>query len=390
MKIYEIGTGYTPIPAQMGAATEIVVEELVKAFQKQGADVELLDIQARQRIQNTLPITEVKVPKSFSDTDVKLGLMHKLKRVVYSVALANTLRKILKRAKEPVLLHFHNQYNMFFYLKLVSPKLRAKARTAYTVHSYIWPAPWEEIEETVRKRYFQEIFCVQHADHVLVLNDKTAEHFVQHLEVPSGQIHKIDNGVNTEIYHILPMGETEAFKERAGLAGKQVIFQVGSVCDRKNQLGAVKMLRDYLTAHPDVVYVYAGGIIDSEYQERIRGFAAENKLEDQIRYAGELCPGAELNQYYNAAALTVFPSRIESFGLVIIESISTGAPVVLAGKPLFALEKGWTVYGSETEFVELVDARLEANRRDQDAREEVIARYSWDKVARDHSVLWQA
>ena len=28
MKIYEIGTGYTPIPARMGAATEIVVEEV--------------------------------------------------------------------------------------------------------------------------------------------------------------------------------------------------------------------------------------------------------------------------------------------------------------------------------------------------------------------------
>ena len=27
MKIYEIGTGYTPIPPQMGAATENVVEE---------------------------------------------------------------------------------------------------------------------------------------------------------------------------------------------------------------------------------------------------------------------------------------------------------------------------------------------------------------------------
>ena len=32
MKIYEIGTGYTPIPAKVAAATESVVEELTKAF----------------------------------------------------------------------------------------------------------------------------------------------------------------------------------------------------------------------------------------------------------------------------------------------------------------------------------------------------------------------
>ena len=31
MKIIEVGTGYTSIPANMGAATEIVVEELVKS-----------------------------------------------------------------------------------------------------------------------------------------------------------------------------------------------------------------------------------------------------------------------------------------------------------------------------------------------------------------------
>ena len=118
MKIYEIGTGYTPIPAQMGAATEIVVEELVKAFRRNGADVELLDIQAADRKENDLPIREIPVPDCFTGTDVKLGIMHKLKRVAYSVALAWELRKILKKTVQPVLLHFHNQYNLFFFLRI--------------------------------------------------------------------------------------------------------------------------------------------------------------------------------------------------------------------------------------------------------------------------------
>ena len=44
MKIIEIGTGYTSIPARMGAATEIVVEELTKSYMKQKKDVLLVDI----------------------------------------------------------------------------------------------------------------------------------------------------------------------------------------------------------------------------------------------------------------------------------------------------------------------------------------------------------
>lgn len=388
MKIYEIGTGYTPIPAQMGAATEIVVEELVKAFQKKKAEVVLLDIQAQQRKANKLPIMEVSVPGCFSGTDVQLGVMHKLKRVVYSMSLAGKLRKILKESKEQVLLHFHNQYNLFFFLKLVPAKIRARAKIAYTVHSYIWPAPWEEIKDTVQKRYFQEIECVRNADYVLVLNDQTAEHFTRHLGVPAERIRKIGNGVNTDIYSILDHEETERVKHSLGFAGKRIIFQVGSVCDRKNQFGAVKMLKDYLQANPDVVYAYAGGVIDAAYQEQLQQYARENRLEDQVRYVGELCPGEQLNQYYNAASLTVFPSKLESFGLVIIESLSTGTPVLVASKPLFDLAHGCVVYNSEAEFVSRVDEMLRVDGHADQARSEVCATYSWDKVAADHLDIW--
>ena len=389
MKIYEIGTGYTPIPARMGAATEIVVEELVKAFRKHGEDIVLLDIQAQERKANNLPITEVPVPGCFSGTDVKLGVMHKLKRVVYSVALAGKLSKILRASKEEVLLHFHNQYNLFFFLKLVPAKIRAKAKIAYTVHSYIWPAPWDEIKETVQKRYFQEITCVQNADYVLVLNDMTADHFTRYLGVPAQRIHKIGNGVNTDVYSILPRDEISRIKRELGFDGNRVIFQVGSVCDRKNQLGAAEMLKHYLKANPDVVYAYAGGIIDPEYQVRLEQLAAENGLKDQIRYVGELCPGEELNKYYNAASLTVFPSKLESFGLVIIESLSAGTPVLLANKPLFALENDCSVYTSEEEFVSCVDELLCAERHAEAGRAEVCRAYSWDKVAADHLEIWK-
>ena len=135
MKIYEIGTGYTPIPAQIAAATESIVEELTKAFIKQNIDVEIIDICAQDRAPNNLPITEVKVPSIFSKSDVSLGIVHKLKRVVYSLALASKLKKLLKSTDEKVVLHFHNQYNMFFFVKRVSKKLRSKAVTAYTNHN---------------------------------------------------------------------------------------------------------------------------------------------------------------------------------------------------------------------------------------------------------------
>lgn len=384
MKIYEIGTGYTPIPAQMGAATEIVVEELTRSFLDLGEKVEILDIVSDDRSETDLPILEIKVPAFFAKKDVSLGLMHKMKRVFYSVSLALKIKSLLKENKEKVFLHFHNQYNMFFYLKLVPEKLRKKAVTAYTVHSYIWGTDWEEIKETVKRRYFQEIECVKNADAVLVLNDITAEHFVGKLGVDACKIHKIINGVNLKKYKNLSDAEINRLKVENGFEGKKIIFQVGSVCDRKNQFGSVKMLVDYLKKNRDVIYLYAGGVIDSEYHQSIAGYASEKGIENQVVYAGELAPGKTLNEYYNMADCSIFTSKLESFGLVIIEAIASGTPVVVGSKPLFDLKSGYLLYNDENQFVSQVDFCMKGEQCAKCDSAEVLGRYNWEAVAKKH------
>lgn len=388
MKIYEIGTGYTPIPAKMGAATEIVVEELTRSLLNIGEDAKIIDIKAEERMATDLPIMEVKVPKMFTKTDVSLGIMHKLKRVVYSLSLSQTLKKIIKKSEEKIVLHFHNQYNLFFFLKLLPKKFREKITIAYTVHSYIWGTNWEEIKETIEKRYFQEIFCVQSADLVFVLNDITTDHFVKHLGVENGKIKKIINGVNTKKYSPKTETEIREIKRELNLSDKRVVFQVGSVCDRKNQFGSVKMLCNYLKENEDVVFMYAGGVIDSEYQAKLLDFAKSNGIEKQVRYVGELSPGEELAKYYAISDLSVFSSNLESFGLVVIEAISAGKTVLVADKLMFNLNTGYEIFKNEKDFVEKVDAVLNG-RLINNGRQEVIEKYDWNVVAKDHAELYK-
>lgn len=384
MKIYEIGTGYTPIPAQMGAATEIVVEELTRSLLKKGVDAEIIDIKAKNRGQTELPITEVSVPSVFTKADVSLGIMHKLKRVCYSVALARKLKKLLKKTDEKAVLHFHNQYNAYFFFKLTSKKLREKAIVAYTVHSYIWGTQWNEIENTVKKKYFQEIYSVRNADAVFVLNDVTVEHFVTRLGVDKNRIFKTINGVNVERYSPLTKERVADFEKSLGLEGKKLIFQVGSVCDRKNQLGTLEMLSDYLKSNGDVVFGYAGGVIDFEYQKKINELAEQNGVSEQVKYFGELSPGEELNKYYNIAECSVFSSTLESFGLVIIEAISAGTPVVMSNNLMFELSKGYYTYNSPDELVNIIDEILEKGKTEFADRSEVVEKYGWDAVAEDY------
>jgi len=389
MKIYEIGTGYTPIPAQMGAATEIVVEELTRSFVKANVDVEIIDIGAQNRAITDLPITQVDVPKKFMGTDVSLGIMHKLKRVVYSVALAKHIKNLLKDVNGKVVLHFHNQYNLYFVLKLVPKKLLKRATIAYTVHSYIWGTKWEEIKQTVKKKYFQEIHCVKNADMVFVLNDITIEHFVTKLGVRRERIQKIINGVNIDRYIPLDEADVSKLKSQNGLSGNKVIFQVGSVCDRKNQLGSLKMLTIYLQLHPNVIFMYAGGVIDEAYQQSIVEYAAQHDISKQVRYIGEIAPGEQLNNYYNIADCCVFTSSLESFGLVIVEAISSGTPVVLGSNLMFDLDEGYSMYHTADEFVLKVDQVLNNGKASRNDVSGVIDKYSWDSVAHEHLVLFE-
>ena len=387
MKIYEIGTGYTPIPAQVAAATESIVEELTKAFMAQNINVEIIDICAQNRAPHDLPITEVKVPSMFSKFDVSLGIVHKLKRVVYSWALAGKLKKILKSTDEKVVLHFHNQYNMFFFVKRVSKKLRAKAVTAYTNHNGVWNMPWDEAKSTLKKRYFQEIVSMKEADISFVLNPRTKQHVELQLGVAPEKVIQINNGVNIDIYSPLSPKKIDVIKEKYNLDGKRVILQVGSVNENKGQCRSLKLLEPILRENDDLVFAYVGEIVSQEYFDEVKAKAKELGLEDKVFYIGAVSPGEEMNELYNIADATIFSSRYESFGLVCIESLSAGVPVLICSHSLLDFGDGCILCNFDNFSEKLGGEILSGGEYDalcQKARKNATDNFTWAKVAQDY------
>ena len=382
MKIIEIGTGYTSIPAHMGAATEIVVEGLTKAFMKEKIDVEIFDIKDENRIKTNMKIKEVWIPKILRREDVSLGVIHKIKRVVYSINLALKLKKEVKRNKEKkkkIVLHFHNQYNMFFFCKLTPKKIRENAIIFYTVHSYIWNGKWNDIKDIIKKRYFQEVYSIKNADKVFVLNNITEEHLKEHLDIDNKKIRIIANGVDTDVYKPL---ERDANDEIT-------IFQVGSVCERKNQLESIKRLTKYIK-NDNVKFMYAGRIIEQDYKEKIDQYIEKNKIKDNVKYLGELKPGEELNKYYNQSKALIFPSKTESFGLVVLEAMASELPVITNNESLKNILKDIEVleYKDEKDFDKIMKDKIfneqERKRIGKLVKKIVFEQYSWDAVAKKY------
>lgn len=387
MKIYEIGTGYTPIPAKVAAATESVVEELTKAFMQKKIDVEVIDISANDRVPNGLPITEVKVPSIFTKSDISLGIIHKVKRVVYSVALALKLKKILKQTDQKTVLHFHNQYNIYFFLKLVKKELRDKAIIAYTNHNGFWSLPYEEAKSTLQSRYFQEIEGMKNADLIFVLNPKMKNNIVENLGIDENKVIRINNGVNTDVYAPLSSEQIEKVKEKLNLKNKRIILQVGSVNENKGQGRAVKMIAPLLRENSDTVYAFAGDIVSQEYYQEVLRTAKEEKVENQVVYLGTFSPGEEMNGIYNIADTAIFVSRYEGFSLACIESISAGVPVVLCSDSLSSFGDGSIL----TERHDVAD-RIRQLLNDGDllkelkqaARKNAVENFTWSKTAQKY------
>lgn len=391
MKIYEIGTGYTSIPAKISAATEIIIEQLTYAMIENGEDVTIIDIEDKNRKSNSLPITEIKVPLFSDKTDTSLGIVHKIKRVLYSIAVVKKLKNILKNSKEKIFLHFHNQYNMFFFLKLTSAKEREKCICAYTNHSGIWTLDWNESKDIINKRYFQEAECMKKADYLFVLNNKTKENAINHLGVNKDKIFLISHGVNTDIYKPLSIEEIEKTKSEMNLSNKKIILQIGSVNENKGQKRALQMLLPLLKERQDLVYAYAGGIVDENYQNEILKFAKINQIEHQIKYLGMIPPGEELNRIYNIAEATIVPSKFESFCLVVIESFSAGVPVLLDENSSFSFSKDALLYTADNfEQVikdQILDNKEQQNKLKKGVRENALNNYNWNAIAKQYTQI---
>ncbi|MBV8496097.1 MAG: glycosyltransferase [Gammaproteobacteria bacterium] len=159
---------------------------------------------------------------------------------------------------------------------------------------------------------------------------------VQALIAPSEQMRAVleEYGVTTPI-HVIPTGlesdrfragDGARFRARAGIArNRPLVLYVGRVAHEKNIGFLVRMFPQVLRAVPEAVLVIAG---EGPARAGLRAQVAASGLGQQVQFAGYLERGSELLDCYAAAQVFVFASRTETQGLVLLEAMAQGAPVV--------------------------------------------------------------
>ena len=127
-----------------------------------------------------------------------------------------------------------------------------------------------------------------------------------------------------------PEGVTLSVRIGIG-AGLAEVFYVGGVEGRKNSVRILEAFQQLLTIHPDAQLVIAGGVslLDhSSTREQFDHLVATNRnLERSVIRTGAVAD-ADMPSLYRLADALIFPSLKEGFGLVVLEAMASGLPVV--------------------------------------------------------------
>jgi glycosyltransferase-like protein len=150
---------------------------------------------------------------------------------------------------------------------------------------------------------------------------------------------RVINGINSDRFTPVPNGHEEALTQRFGLTGSPIYLSVGGIEPRKNSLNLLQAFADVLRQDPAAQWVIAGGATLFDYQSyREQFFTLAEQLGIVI---GEslILPGiltdAELAALYRVVDAFVFPSLKEGWGLVVLEAIASGSPVITSNQPPF-------------------------------------------------------
>lgn len=272
------------------------------------------------------------------------------------------------------------------------PLLLTGARKVVTIHDvipYIYPETSSLLDRLIYRRWLP--LAVRRADAVITVSERSRADILRFLPVRPERVVVIPEAAGERFRPLEPAAVRPAL-ERYGVPSPYMLY-VGSIEARKNLarlLEAYAALRARAPAPPLVIVGvrrWKYGPVDAALQRL--------GLAGHVHFTGFVAD-ADLPALYAGAALFVFPSLYEGFGLPVLEALSCGAPVVTANSSSLP-----EVAGDAALLVDPLDqgqiaAAMERILTEPDLAAELRARglararlFSWGRAARETAALYR-
>ncbi len=235
-------------------------------------------------------------------------------------------------------------------------------------------------------------WAVRRATHIITDSKFTAQEAINLARCRSDNITSVHLGVDHTVFKVLPANLLCATQARLGLPS-QFIFFAGTLEPRKGTDVLLNTFARLIHAYPDLHLVLAG---TGEWQTTpYYHLAHQLNIADRIKHLGFIGRN-DLAAVFNLAKVFVFPSRLEGFGLPVLEAMACGTPVVasnVAALPEVAGDACIAVSSDDAESWAVAVAGLLGDRglsaRLGQKGLQRSAQFTWEKTARQTLAVYE-
>jgi glycosyltransferase involved in cell wall biosynthesis len=215
------------------------------------------------------------------------------------------------------------------------------------------------------------------------------------LAVPPDKVRVVANGVDpARVRCKASREELASYRRRWAGEGERILVFVGRLVREKGVEVLLEAMPEVLAAHPEAKLVVAGGGWRGHLEERARALGVSQK----VAFAG-FVPEEELPWLYAVAEVAVYPSLYEPFGIVALEAMAAGVPVVTSDagglrEVVRHGETGLQTWANNPQSLAwgikqvLSDRKLAAKLREAGKRE-VRQRYGWKGIAEETVAVYR-
>jgi glycosyltransferase involved in cell wall biosynthesis len=172
-----------------------------------------------------------------------------------------------------------------------------------------------------------ERLAAQKADLIITVSYAMRDELVK-LGYAEQKIRVVYNGVDTNKYKPdqFSEGEIKAFRERIGVGDSPMLFFVGRLTWVKGADTLIMAMKEIVKAVPEAKLVIVG---KGEQESMLKQIVSSNSLEKNVLFNFSYLPEEERMKYYAACDVAIFPSKYEPFGIVSLEAMAMGKPVIV-------------------------------------------------------------
>lgn len=167
--------------------------------------------------------------------------------------------------------------------------------------------------------------ALAHTDAFVAVSQVTKDRFLAWADLPEAAGFVVPNCIDASGFG--PGPRTPELLERYGLADRTILLTVGRLSAQEQYKGhdeVLEVLPKLATDVPGVAYLIVG---DGDDRARLEQKAEALGVADRVVFAGYI-PEADKADHYRLADAFVMPGRGEGFGIVYLEALACGVPVV--------------------------------------------------------------